>query len=92
MSARFATIKIDAAVRDQLAEVARARHTTMRALLADLAEQVTRDQRWAEIDAAYARLQDDPQQWAEYRAELDRWDAGGDADTTAAAEWPEYQQ
>ena len=87
-----ATIKVDATVRDQLAEVARARHTTMRALLEDLVEQAHREQRWAEISEAYARLQADPDQWAEYRAEVESWDAGGDVDTSAAAEWPEFQQ
>lgn len=86
------TIKVDSQVRDRLADVARARHTTMRALLAGVADQLARDQGWADIFAAYDRLRDDPQEWAEYSAELASWDGGGDRDTDAAAEWPEYQK
>ncbi|NED96045.1 enoyl-CoA hydratase/isomerase family protein [Phytoactinopolyspora alkaliphila] len=93
MTTSLTTIKVEKGVRDQLAEVARSRHTSMRALLAEFAEQAARDQRWAEIDAAYTRLQDDPEQWADYLAELDSWDKGtGEADELAAEEWPEYQQ
>lgn len=93
MTTTLATIKVDKGVRDRLADVARSRHTTIRALLADLADRVTREQRWADIDAAYARLQDDPDEWASYKAELQSWDAGTtDADDVAADEWPEYQQ
>jgi hypothetical protein len=88
----LATIKVDTAVRDQLAEVARSRHVTIRALLADLADQMTRDQQWADIYAAYAELQADPGQWAEYRAELDSWDSTAEDDVAADREWPEYQQ
>jgi hypothetical protein len=47
---------------------------------------------WAEIDAGYARLQADPEQWSAYLAELAAWEAGGDVDDAAAGEWPEYQQ
>ncbi len=86
------TIKVDTTVRDRLADVARSRQTTMRALVADLADKAARDQHWAEINAAYARLQANPEQWNDYRADLDDWDTAGDDDTSAAEEWPEYQQ
>lgn len=93
MTATLATIKVDKDVRDQLAEVARSRHTTMRALLADFAERAARDQMWAEINVGYARLQQDPEQWADYMSELESWDtATADADDLAAEEWPEYQR
>lgn len=94
MTSSSTSIKVDRAVRDRLACVARARGTTMSALLTQLAEQAERDQRWTDIEAAYARLQhDDPQGWADYLGELGEWDsATAEADTTAAEEWPEYNQ
>lgn len=85
------TIKVDTQVRDRLAHVARARHTTMRALLADVASQLTRDQEWADIYAAYDRLKADPEEWSRYQSEVASWDGAADADADAAAEWPEYQ-
>jgi predicted transcriptional regulator len=88
------TIKVDSAVRDRLAHVAKARGTTMVALLADVADQLETEQRWVEIHTAYERFQrDDPEGWAEYTAELADWDAGtAGHDTTAAQEWPELNQ
>ncbi|HEU0042032.1 MAG TPA: hypothetical protein VFQ15_06765 [Jiangellaceae bacterium] len=93
MPSHLTTIKVDTDVRDQLAVVARARHTTMRALLADVAGRLQVEQRWSDIDAGYARLLDDPGQWADYRNELQSWETGSDdTDNQAAAEWPEYSE
>ncbi|MQA85426.1 MAG: hypothetical protein GEV03_12565 [Streptosporangiales bacterium] len=88
------TIKVDSSVRDRLAQVARARGTTMSALLSEAAERLEADQRWAEIEAAYERLQrEDPTGWAEYLDELAEWDAATTgADPAAAEEWPEYNR
>lgn len=88
------TIKVDVAVRQQLAEVARARGTTMTALLAAIAEQLEVEQRWAEITAAYERYRtDDPTGWDEYLQELTSWEAAtGEPDIHAAEEWPELNQ
>jgi hypothetical protein len=88
------TIKVDSTVRDRLASVARARGTTMGALLADLAQRVEDEQRWTEIEAAYHRLRtQDPEGWREYLAELAEWDiAGAEPDPAAAEEWPDYNQ
>jgi antitoxin MazE7 len=85
------TIKVDSAVRDRLASVARARGVTMSALLKDAAEKLEAEQRWTEIEAAYTRLQrEDQEGWVEYLSELAEWDAGvGDPDAAAAQEWPE---
>lgn len=85
------TIKVEREVRDRLAEVARARGTTMGALLAVESARLRDEQRWADIDAAYARLQrDDADGWREYTAELDAWEAGTtDGDPAAEPEWPE---
>lgn len=88
------TIKVDSDVRDRLAQVAQARGMTMGALLSDVAAHLEDEQYWAEVDAAYERLQrDDPAGWAEYLAELAEWEAGTSGpDTTAAEEWPEYNR
>lgn len=88
------TIKVDRAVRDRLAAVARARGTTMGALLDAESRRLEAEQRWADIESSYARLrQDDPAGWEEYLHELDAWDTGtAEVDAAAAAEWPEYNR
>lgn len=94
MPSTTTTLKVDKAVRDRLAGVAKARGTTMVALLADIAARLEAEQRWADIHAAYERLQrEDPEGWAEYTAELAEWDAGtAGRDIGAAEEWPEFNQ
>lgn len=88
------TIKVDTTVRDRLARVARARGTTLGALLSQCARRLEVEERWAEINAAYERLQrEDPAGWAEYLNELAEWETGTTGpDPTAAEEWPEYNQ
>jgi hypothetical protein len=88
------TIKVDRAVRDRLACVARARGTTMSSLLESESRRLENEQRWVEIEAAYKRMQhEDPEGWREYLGELAEWDSiGGDTDVTAAQEWPEYNK
>ncbi|MDQ2882280.1 MAG: antitoxin MazE7 [Actinomycetota bacterium] len=88
------TIKVDMSTRDRLAQLARARGTTMSVLLADVAERLETEQRWCDIEAAYARMQrEEPDEWAEYLGELAGWEVGAAAsDTSAAQEWPEYNR
>lgn len=88
------TIKVDSMVRDRLACVARARGTTMGALLADVAQRLVDEQRWTEIETAYERVRtQDPDGWREYLAELAEWDtAGTEPDPAAAEEWPDYNR
>lgn len=70
------TIKVDTAVRDRLASVARAQGVTMAALLRDVSSELEARQQWTVIEASYERLRtEDPAGWAEYLAELDAWDA-----------------
>ncbi len=88
------TIKVDGVTRDRLARLARARGTTMSALLSDVAERLETEQRWVDIEAAYERMQrEDPDGWAEYLGELAEWEASTvTTDTAAAQEWPQYNQ
>jgi predicted transcriptional regulator len=87
------TIKVDSVVRDRLAGIARARGQTMGALLSTIADRLEAEQEWAEIEEAYARLRrGDPAAWQEYLRELAEWEVGGEPDTTAAEEWPEYNR
>jgi predicted transcriptional regulator len=86
------TIKVDRAIRDRLASVARARGTTMGVLLDAASRQLAAEQQWAEIEAGYERIQrGDPAAWSEYLGELAGWDAASvEPDAAAAEEWPEY--
>jgi hypothetical protein len=84
------TIKVDRSVRDRLAVVARARGTTMGALLDAESRRLEAEQRWAAIETSYQRLQrEDPSGWQEYLAELGGLTVG-EPDATAGEEWPEY--
>jgi hypothetical protein len=84
------TIKVDSSVRDRLALVARARGTTMGALLDSESRRLEAEQRLAAIETSYRRLQrEDPAGWQEYLAELGELTAG-EPDATVGEEWPEY--
>jgi len=86
------TIKVESVVRDRLAAVAKARGTTMAALLDAESRRLQSELQWAAIEESYARLQrEDPAGWQEYLGELRAWETGAlEPDTAAAAEWPEY--
>ncbi len=88
------TIKVNSATRDRLAHLARARGTTMSALLFDVAERMETEQRWSDIEVAYERIQrEDPDGWTEYLGELAEWELGtATTDSAVAQEWPEYNQ
>ncbi|MFI6448900.1 hypothetical protein [Kitasatospora sp. NPDC050543] len=71
------TIKVQSDVRDDLARLAAddLGGVTLNAAVAHL---IT-EHRKAAVLAAYARLQADPEAWADYENELDEWDgAAGD--------------
>lgn len=83
---------MDTLVRDRLASIARARGTTMGALLDAESRRLEAEQRWLAIEASCGSLQrDDPSAWREYLVELGELSAG-EPDTTAAEEWPEYNE
>ncbi|MFN2497358.1 MAG: hypothetical protein ABR608_15880 [Pseudonocardiaceae bacterium] len=88
------TIKVDSAIRDRLARLARARGSTMGALLSEVAARLEAEQRWADIEGAYERMQrEDPDGWAGYLGELAEWAAGtAGVDTASAEEWPEHNR
>ena len=84
------TIKVDSAVRDRLAGIARARGVTMSGLLEQESRRLEVEQHWSEVEAAHRRMQrDDPGGWDDYIAELAEVTAG-EPDASAAEEWPEY--
>lgn len=66
----------------------------MGALLDEAARRYETEQRWADIEDAYARLQrENPQGWLDYLGELAEWDTtDAEEDAEAAEEWPEYNE
>ena len=76
------TIKVDSAVRDRLAVLARERGTTMGALLAEATERLEREAFFARAREQLERLrQEDPDGWEADRAESRSWQSGTDRDT-----------
>jgi antitoxin MazE7 len=85
------TIKVDTAVRDCLASIARARGITMAALLRQVCSELEARQEWIIIEASYERLRrQDPQAWVAYLSDLEAWDSVTSGLDDAASEWPEY--
>jgi hypothetical protein len=68
------TIKVSAQTRDRLKRLADEDHLTMDAALAQVLDQAEEARFWAGVRADYARLQSDPQEWADYVGELAEWD------------------
>jgi hypothetical protein len=81
------TIKVDSAVRDRLAELARTRGTTMGALLAEMTDRLERE---AFFETAHRQLSalrlDDPAAWEANRGESRSWQAGTDRDALSLNE------
>lgn len=78
------TIKVDSAVRDRLAALARERGTTMGALLADVTDRLERDAFFARAREQLESLRDNsPAEWARNRAESVAWQRGTDADVVS---------
>ena len=74
---QITTMKLQSEVRDRLARVAAEDFAgaTLSEALARLLAEHEQAQTQRAITAAYARLRQDPDQWASYTSELDEWDA-----------------
>jgi len=73
------TIKVDSAVRDRLAALARERGTTMGAILAEATEHLEQESFFATASRQlHALRRDDPSAWEADRAEAASWQHGTD--------------
>lgn len=71
------SIKVPVQTRDRLTAVARARGTTVRALLDEMARQVEDETLMRRASADMAALRDtDPREWDSYLAEGSDWEQG----------------
>jgi len=78
------TIKVDSAVRDRLAALARDQGKTMGALLADVTDRLERDAFFARArEQLEAIRENSPDEWARDRAESVTWQRGTDADAAS---------
>ena len=68
------TIKVSVETRDRLKRLADEDHLTLDAELARILEKAEEGRFRAGVRADYARLQADPQEWADYVSELAEWD------------------
>jgi hypothetical protein len=83
------TIKVDTAVRDRLAVLARERGTTMGALLAEATDALERQMFFARAKSQLEGLRrDDPEAWRADRAESQSWQLGTDRDTLTGSDEP----
>jgi uncharacterized protein with von Willebrand factor type A (vWA) domain len=68
------TIKVSVQTRDRLKKLADEDHLTMDAELARTLDNAEDARFWEGVQADYARLRADPQQWTDYVTELAEWD------------------
>jgi hypothetical protein len=68
------TIKVSVETRDRLKRLADEDHLTLDAELNRTLDRVEDMRFWAGVQEDYARLQADPQAWADYVGELAEWD------------------
>jgi hypothetical protein len=69
------TIKVSVQTRDRLKRLADEDRLTMDAVLARALDKAEETRFWAGVREDYARLQADPQLWADYVSELAEWDS-----------------
>lgn len=69
------TIKVSVHTRDRLKRLADEDRLTMEATLAQVLDRAEEARFWEGVRGDYARLQADPEQWADYVGELAEWDA-----------------
>jgi predicted DNA-binding protein len=67
-------VRVDEATHARLRGLAEQTGESMASVLAKAVEQYEERLFWASCNAAYERLQEDPQAWSEYLAERDGWD------------------
>jgi hypothetical protein len=72
------TIKVSVGTRDRLKKLAEEDHLTMEAEIAHVLDKAEETRFWEGVQADYARLRTDPQEWADYAAELAEWDQVAD--------------
>jgi plasmid stability protein len=82
------TIRVDAGLRDRLAERATAHGRSLGAELQAMLDEIT----WQGIEASYRRLAENADEMVAYHSETAEWTSAGLADlaATAAEEYPEY--
>ncbi|HEX5495405.1 MAG TPA: hypothetical protein VFX70_12615 [Mycobacteriales bacterium] len=81
------TIRLDTQTRDRLSAVAHEFGASQETALNRLID----EHEMHEVHLGYARLQQDPEAWADYQSELAEWDVTtGDGLPDARDEYPEY--
>lgn len=85
------TMKVPVEVRDRLMALAQEHNRPLGAELAALLDDAEERKWWSAAKAASARLQADPDEWADYLKETEDWDAvSADGLGDSAGEWAEY--
>jgi predicted transcriptional regulator len=67
------TIKVPEDLRDRIADRARSQHVSQAEVVAEALDALEQREFWSAVGAAYARLRDSPEDWAEYVHERDEW-------------------
>jgi hypothetical protein len=89
------SIRLDSSVRDKLRALADEEHITLGDLVRRLAEREQYQREMRRANEVMDRMRrEDPAAWEEYLSELRTIDRGTASDglTTAAADWPEYNE
>jgi hypothetical protein len=69
------SIRISRATHDRLKDVARKEHSSLGGVIDDLLDRYEQQEFRRAVAESYARLRSDPEAWADYKRELEEWDA-----------------
>ena len=69
------TVRVSEETREKLRELAHDEKESMQTVLSKAVESYRRQRFWDQHNAAYARLREDPEAWAEELAERKLWEA-----------------
>ena len=69
------SIRIDRTAHERLKEIARKEHSSLSGVINELLDRYEQDQFRKAVADSFARLRSDPDAWADYKREVEAWDA-----------------
>ncbi len=69
------SIRIDRAAHERLKKIADKEHSSLRSVINELIDRYEQQEFRKAVAESYARLRSDPEAWADYKRELEEWDA-----------------
>jgi predicted transcriptional regulator len=69
------TVRVDTTLHETLKRIADTEHRSIGSVIEDAIERYQVEKFWLQMEADYARIQEDPDAWNDYLKEADEWQA-----------------